>query len=155
MIRKSFILPLSTAFLVSFGIAVGLTSANDDERPLEEVMEQVQKHNAMITKGTRNEVFFKKYQKDVEKSAGEIVQLAKKAKPVKAYLKNAKNVQDPPKRWEELLDGLIKDSENLHKVSAKPAATTATFKAAKAAFGAVKKHCADCHADFRIDDTKF
>ena len=59
-------------------------------------MEKVQKHNIAITKGTRNVAAFKKNQKEVEKSAAELVKLAKESKPLKeAYLKNAKDEPIP------------------------------------------------------------
>ena len=46
-------------------------------------MEKVNKHNSTITKGTRTKVAFAKDQKNVEKSAKELVKLAKEAKPMK------------------------------------------------------------------------
>jgi cytochrome c556 len=152
MIRKSFVFALTAGILISFGIGVGLSGANDDEGPLAKVMEQVQKHNLIITKGTRNLVFFKKSQKDVEKSANELAKLAKQAKPVKHYLKNAKDEKDPAKKWDELLDALTANSENLGKVVGKP---DVTLKEAKDSFNMVKKNCADCHSVFRIDESKY
>jgi hypothetical protein len=154
MIRKSLVFALTAGILVSVGIGVSRSSTQDEKGgPLEKVMEEVQKNYLAITKGTRNAVFFKKSQKDVEKSAKEIVKLAKKAKPVKHYLKNAKDEKDPATKWNELLDGLIQNSDKLGKVAAMPSATHAQ---AKAAFNVVKKNCADCHAIFRVDsDTKF
>jgi cytochrome c556 len=112
----------------------------------------VQKHNLKITKGTRNAVFFKKNQKDVETSAKELAKLFEKAKSVKYYLKKAKDVSDPAKTWEELTTALIKTSGNLGAVAAKP---NAAYPDAKKAFGEVKKVCAECHEHFRIDETNF
>jgi cytochrome c556 len=151
MIRKWLVFAVSAGFLISLGVGVGLSTAQEEKKggPLENVMEQVQKNYLAITKGTRNAVFFKKSQKDVEKSAKELVKLAKQAKPVKHYLKNAKNVSDPAKKWEELVDNLIKSSEKLGEVAGKPAATHAE---AKSAFADVKKVCTECHNDFRIDE---
>jgi len=153
MIRKSFVLPLAAGILISTGIGAALSSTQDEKGgPLEKVMEDVQKHNAIITKGVRNAAFFKKNQKDVEKSAKELAKLAKQAKPVNYYHKNAKDEKEPAKKWGELLDALIKNCEKLGDVTAKP---TATQPGAKAAFREVTKNCADCHLIFRVDDTKF
>jgi cytochrome c556 len=152
MFRKSFVFALTAGILISFGIGASLSSASDEEGPLAKIMEQVQKHNAIITKGTRNIAYFTKSQKDVEKSAKELVKLAKKAKPIHDALTKAKDEKDPAKKWNELLDALVKNCEKLSQVAAKPGAT---LKDAKAAFKAVTKNCADCHAVFRIDETSF
>jgi cytochrome c556 len=150
MFRKCLAFTLSTALLVSLA-GVGLSFAQDEGgSELEKIMEQVQKHNIVITKGTRNEVYFKKSKKDVEKSAKELVKLAKKAKPIKEALSKAKDEKDPSKKWDELLDSLVKNSEKLGDVVAQP---DATLKASKAAFKAVTKNCSDCHLIFRVDDT--
>jgi hypothetical protein len=153
MIRKWLVFAFSAGLLVSLGVGVSLSSAQDEKGgPLEKVMEQVQKHNLTITKGTRNAVYFKKNQKDVEKSAKELVKLAKQAKPVKHYLKNAKDEKEPAQKWDMLLDDLVKNCERLGEVAGKP---DSTVKDAKDAFNVVKKNCADCHMIFRIDETKF
>ena len=112
-------------------------------------MEKVNKHNSLITKGMRNQVNFAKSQKDVEKSAKELAKLAKEAKPIKDAVGKAKGLANAQKKWDEYIDDLIKTSENLAVVSAKPSTTVAN---AKSAFNGVKKACADCHKDFRVDD---
>jgi cytochrome c556 len=61
-------------------------------------------------------------------------------------------VTDPQKKWDEYIELLIKSSEKLETVAAKAGAN---FQDAKDAFGEVKKACADCHKDFRVDDAKF
>jgi hypothetical protein len=179
MIRKWLIFALSAGILVSLGAGVGLTMADDEkETPLAKVMEKVQKNYLTITKGTRNAVYFKKSQKDVEKSAKEIVKLAEEAKTKKVkvtaensadrpdlktqmgkevtlkewYLKNAKDEKEPSKKWDELIGSLIKNSEKLGEVAGKP---DATLKDAKNAFNVVKKNCSDCHTVFRVDESTF
>jgi cytochrome c556 len=151
MVRKWLVFVLSAGLVLSVGLGVGLSIAQDEkqESELEKIMEQVQKHNLAITKGTRNAVSFKKSQKDVEKSAKELVKLAKKAKPIKDALKKAKDEKDPATKWDTLLDDLVKNCEKLGEVAATP---NATVQQAKAAFNTVKKNCADCHAVFRIDE---
>jgi cytochrome c556 len=152
MIRKRLAFLLSAGFLVVLGIAASssLSQAQDkEESPLEHIMEKVNKHNTTITKGTRNQVNFAKAQKDVEKSAKELVKLAKAAKPIKDAIKKAKELPEAQKKWDEYIDDLIMTSEKLGEVSAKPSATVAD---AKSAFNSVKKACADCHKDFRVDE---
>ena len=114
-------------------------------------MEKVNKHNSTITKGTRNKVTFAKDQKEVEKSAKELVKLAKEAKPMKDAVQKAK-LADPQKKWDDYMDELIKTSEKLGEVTAK---SGAAYDDAKSAFTAVKKSCADCHKDFRVDEGGF
>jgi cytochrome c556 len=154
MIGKWLVFSLTAGMLVAFGVLVGpsLSAANDEESPLGKIMEKVNKNNSMILKGTRNKVAFAKSQKDVVKSANEIVKLAKEAKKETSAVKKAKDVANPQKRWDEMIDELIKTSEHLGEVAGKP---NAAYQDAKAAFGAVKKVCTECHKDFRIDETTF
>jgi len=130
--------------------AASLSSAKDDkETPLGMIMEKVQKHNSVITKGTRTPVAYKKAQKDVENSAIEIAKLAKETKPIKDYLKNAKDTANPGEKWDQLADEFHKSADDLAKLVAKSGTTQAD---AKKAFGVLKKNCADCHSLFRKDD---
>ena len=153
MIRKCLAFAVSAGLILGMGILVGPSfSKTDDESPLEKIMEQVNKHNGIITKGVRNKAAFAKAQTDVVKSAKELVKLAKKAKDEKDAAKKAKDVANPEKKWDEYLDELVKTSEELSKVADKKGAD---FQDAKKAFGKVKDVCADCHKDFRVDDAKF
>jgi cytochrome c556 len=153
MIRKWMVFVLSAGILVSMGLGAGLSKADDDkESELEKIMEQVQKNYVVITKGIRNEVNFKKSRKDVEKSTKELVKLAKKAKPIKDALKNAKNERDPAAKWNELFDSLDKNLEKFEGVIAKP---ETKFQQAKDAFKPVMTNCTDCHAIFKGEDEKF
>jgi hypothetical protein len=154
MIRKWFIFSLSAAMLVGIGLLVrpGPSIADDKETPLGKIMEKVNKNNSTIQKGVRNKIAFAKAQKNVEKSAKDIVKLAKEAKPIKDAVKKAKDVANPQKRWDDLMDELIKTSTALGNVASKP---NTTFQQAKDSFGAVKKVCTDCHKDFRVDDATF
>jgi cytochrome c556 len=152
MIRKRLAFLLSAGVLVVLGIAASssLSQAQDkEESELEHIMEKVNKHNTTIIKSVRNKVNFAKSQKDVEKSAKELVKLAKAAKPIKDAVSKAKGLPDAQKKWDEYIDDLIMTSENLGAVSAKP---SATLKDAQSAFNSVKKACADCHKDFRVDE---
>ncbi|SRR5579883_2392219 len=163
MIRKWLVFALSAGILVSIGVGVGRSAGQEEEKesPLEKIMEKVNKASANINKGTRNLTYFKKSQKSVEQNAKELVQLAKKAKPIKDALSRAKAEANPQAKWNEFMDALIKSSEQLEKIAAKPAETEAetkkVFDATKKANVVLKKACADCHAVFRIDveETKF
>jgi cytochrome c556 len=150
MNRKGITFLLSAVMLVLIVVASNLSRADDkEETPLGKIMEKVNKANAIIQKGTRNQVNFKKSQKDVAKHAKELVKLGKEAKKEKSAVKNAKDVTDPDKKWTELMDDFIKTSEKLGVVAAK---TNAAYSDAKDAFGAVKKSCADCHAVFKVEE---
>jgi cytochrome c556 len=153
MNRKWLVFPLSAGALLAFGLAAGpgLYGA-DDETPLGKIMEQVNKHNSTITKGTRTKVAYAKDRKNVEKSAKELYKLAKEAKPIKDAIKKAKAVADPQKQWDVYMDEFIKSSEKLGEVSGKAGTT---FEEAKSAFTVVKKACADCHKDFRVEEGSF
>jgi cytochrome c556 len=153
MIRKCLVFALSAGVLLGTGIlAAGpsLSKAADDESPLGKVMEKVNKHNSTIKKGVRNKVAFVKAQKDVEKSAKELVKLAKEAKDLKDAAKKAKDVANPEKKWDEYIDEFIKSSEKLEQVAGKAGAK---FEDAKDAFTKVTSACADCHKDFRKDES--
>jgi cytochrome c556 len=152
MIRKWLIFTLSAGLLVSLGAGVRFSQADDEESELGKVMEKVQKENAAIVKGIRNVANFKRYQKDVHKSAKELMKLAKKAKPMKDALTKAKDEKDPQKKWNEIMDDLLKTTEKFEKVVAK---SGTTVQEAKDSFKPVTKSCADCHAVFRVDEDKF
>jgi cytochrome c556 len=150
MNRKGIAFVLSAGMLVSIIVGASLSRADDkEEGPLEKIMEKVNKANSVITKGVRSQVNFKKSQKDVAKSAKELVKLGKEAKLIKSAVKNAKDVAEPGKKWEELMDEFIKTSGKLGEVAGK---TDATQPDAKQAFGAVKKSCADCHVVFKVEE---
>jgi cytochrome c556 len=150
MLRKWLIFALSAGILVTLGIAVGFTHADDKEKETElgKIMEKVNKHNSALTKGLRNKVMFAKLQKDVEKSAKELAKLAKAAKPIKDAVKTAKDLPDAGKKWDDWSDAFIKTAEDLSLLAGKP---KSDFQQTKAAFTAVKKSCSDCHQDFRVD----
>jgi cytochrome c556 len=154
MLRKWLVFAASAAVLVALGLLASprFTQAADDESPLGKIMEKVNKLDAAIRKHTRNEISYKKGYKDVAKSAKELVKLAKEAKVIKDAIKKAKDVADPAKKWDEYIDELVKSSEKLEKVSAKP---SSVFGDAKSAYGAIKKACADCHKDFRVEEGSF
>jgi hypothetical protein len=97
-------------------------------------------------------VNFKKSQKDVAKKANELVKLGKEAKKIRSAVDRAKDVVEPGKKWDELMEDFIKMSGKLGEVAGK---TDAAFKDAKDAFGAVKKSCADCHVVFKVEEKDF
>jgi cytochrome c556 len=140
---------LAAGVLVTLSMASFSSADDKKESALESIMEKVQKHNGVITKGTRNAAAYKKAQKDVEESAKELAKLAEMAKPIKDSLSKAKDVADPQAAWNEFCDHFRKSSDELSKLVAKSETTQAE---AKAAFGKVKKSCTECHSKFRTDD---
>jgi cytochrome c556 len=148
MNRKWLVFPVSAGALFVLGIIAGpgLRGA-DDETPLGKLMEKVNKHNSTIQKGTRSKTNFVKARKDVEKSAKELAKLAKLAKPMKEAVEKAK-IAEPQKKWDALMDDFMKSSEKLGEVTAK----AGTYEDARSAFADVKKACADCHHDFRVEE---
>jgi cytochrome c556 len=151
MLRKWLIFALSAGILITLGIGASLTNADDQEKETElgKIMEKVNKHNSTLNKGLRTKVAYARAQKAVEKSAKELVKLAKAAKPIKEAVKTARDLPDAGKKWDQWSDAFIKTAENLSQIAAKP---KSGFKKTKDAFTAVKKSCADCHQDFRVDD---
>jgi len=149
MNRKWTVFGLAAGVLVTLSAASLSTAQDEKETVLGAIMEKVQKHNSIITKGTRTPVAYKKAQKDVEKSALELVKLADEAKKVKDAVKNAKDVVKPGDKWDELSDHFHKSAEDLAKLVAKSETTQAE---AKKSFGAVKKSCTECHTVFRVDE---
>jgi cytochrome c556 len=150
MNRKGITFVLSAGMLVLIVVGASLSRADDkEEGPLMKLMEKVNKANNVINKGTRSKVNFSKAQKDVAKSAKELVDLGKKAKLMTDAVKNAKDVANPGKKWEEMMDDFIKVSDKLYAVAKK---TDADQVAAKEAFTAVKKSCADCHMVFKKEE---
>lgn len=121
----------------------------DNETELGKLMEKVQKANIAITKATRNAASYKKSQKDVAKSALEMVKLSKDAKKHKEAVKNAKDEANPEKKWDEIMDAWTKTSQALADAAAKEKTTQ---KEAKALFQSVKKTCSDCHTVFRVEE---
>ncbi len=149
---------VAATLVAAFAIGNGFSLAQDQDKqpkhketetPLGKIMEKVQKHNIAITKATRNAAQFKRGQKDVEKSATELVNLAKKAKSFKDAIKNAKNEANPEKKWDEIMDAFAKTSTELAELAAKQGTTQ---KAAKDQFQNVKKTCSDCHTVFRVEE---
>src|SRR5262245_29748918 len=97
MIRKWLGFTITAGILVSLGVGVSLSLAEDEkEGPLAKVMEKVQKNYLTITKGTRNAAYFKKSQKQVEASAKDLVKLAEevKAKKIKVTAENSADRPD-------------------------------------------------------------
>jgi cytochrome c556 len=152
MLRKWLIFGLSAGIFVVLGLGAGLSSADDKDKEKEtelgKIMEKVNKHNAALNKSLRTKVAYAKSQKDVEKRAKELVKLAKAAKPIKDAVKTAKDLPDAGRKWDTWSDAFIKTAGDLGDVAAK---SKSDFKTAKDAFNALKKSCADCHQDFRVD----
>ncbi len=152
MFRKCLAFALSAGVLFGIGVFSLSQAADDDESPLEKIMEKVQKHDTIIKKAVRKRETFVKAQKDIVKRSKELITLAKDAKKIKDAVKKAKNVADPDKKWDTYMDDFIKFCEELEKVAGK---SDAKFEDAKEAYKKVSDACADCHRDFRKDEEGF
>ncbi|QEH36294.1 Cytochrome C' [Aquisphaera giovannonii] len=146
----------ATSLLVA---ACGLVAAQDKkehdepETPLGKIMEKVQKLNGDMTRYVRNAAQYKKSQKDLEKAALEFAKLAKESKKfTDPYVKNVKDVKEPQKKWDDIMDAWEKTSKDLAAAVAKDSTTQ---KEAKELFQKVKNTCADCHTVFRVEKEAF
>ncbi|AMV37624.1 cytochrome c [Planctomyces sp. SH-PL62] len=142
---------IALAASLTFGLglcATAFSGSSDEESALGQIMEKVQKQKAVITKGVRNVASYKKSQSDVEKAAKEWVKLAKESKPHNEAAKAAKGQDDPVKKWDELIDVWVKESEKLAEIAAK---ADSTQKDAKDQLNTINKNCTECHQVFRID----
>ena len=150
MLRKWMVFTLSAGLLVTLA-GVGF-SGDDDESPLEKIMEKVNKANAKIKQGVRNPANYRKKQKEVAENSKVMVKLAKESKPMKNALDRAKNEPKPQEKWNSLMDAFIEKSENLSEVANKP---SPDYDATKKAFSTLSKTCTDCHNVFRVEEEKF
>lgn len=141
---------IAAVTMISFSaLAAGLSLA-DEEGPLHELMEKVNKNSNAIKKAVRTPVAYKKSGKDIPGHADELIKLAKEAKEKgKDYAKKAKNVKEPEKRWLELSDAFATQLEKFHATASKPGTTQAQ---AKSAWGLVSQTCTNCHNDFRVEE---
>ena len=148
---------MALAASLTIGLGLGATAfsgSTDDESPLGQLMEKVQKQKATNTKGVRNVASYKKSQAEVKDAAKEWVKLAKESKPHNDAVKAAKNVAEPQKKWDELMDLWGKEAEKLAEIAGK---ADSTQKDAKDQLNTINKTCTECHQTFRVDadDDKF
>jgi cytochrome c556 len=146
MLRK--VTTLVVAMFATAAVATGLALA-DDNSPLHDLMESVNKQSNAIKKATRSKVAYAKAdKKELVKQAEELIDLSKKARTIKEAAEKEKK---PIAEWEKLADDFIKKSEDFKSVVAK---SNATFKDASDSFKKVATTCVDCHKIFRIEDEK-
>ena len=121
----------------------------EKEMTLEELMEDVTATNNKINRTIRTPVAFKKSQDEIIENSKKLVELGKKAKKSEEALDDAKvPLDDPKKKWEELMDDFIKKSEALVET-----AEGGDQAKARASHTEVKKSCAGCHEVFQhLDD---
>jgi cytochrome c556 len=157
MNRKWIGLAASAALVTACGLGAAAQEPKEkhqeEETPLGKIMEKVQKNNIAITKYVRNAAQYQKSRKDLEKSALEYVKLSKESKPIHdPYVKGAKDVKDPAKKWDDIMDAWEKTSKELAVAAAKDSTTQ---KEAKQLFENVKKTCVECHTIFRVEKEAF
>ena len=133
------------ASLAAFTLAVaGLSLAEEEKGPLHEIMEKVGPRNNAINKAVRTPVAWAKGGKKSVEDAEELIKLFKESKAIKTAAEKQKK---PVEAWEKLNDDQIKALEEYIEVAKKDKQADA-----KKSFEAVKKVCADCHKDFRVED---
>lgn len=152
--RKWSVLALAT-FTAAL-LLTGFTAFADDEEEtseLHKIMEKVQIQNATILKGVRNAVYFRKSHDDVKKAADELAKLGKQAKEREEdALANAKDVEEPEKKWGELMDAFLGKLDDFKRIVDKE---DADQKEAKSAYREVSRSCTGCHNVFRIEEEDF
>jgi hypothetical protein len=139
---------LAAAATVSAGFVVTGSTTADDERPLERLMQKVNKTSLSIKKAVRTSATFKKAGngKDVASDAEDLVKSAKEAKKILDAAKEAKDVPNALESWNKLMDALIQSGEDVAQ-----AAKKGDYAAAKAAQLSMAKQCAPCHDQFKKD----
>jgi cytochrome c556 len=133
-------------------LTAGLSLADEDEGPLHKLMEKVNAKSTAIKKAVRTPVAFKKAQasNDLVTNGEALLKLAKEARELaKEGIKKAKEVEDPEKKWVELMDALIAQTE---KFVAEAGKSDTTQARAKSAYGNVSQRCTDCHNIFRVEE---
>lgn len=130
-------------------MATGYSVARDEDSPLHKIMEKVQVKNAAILKGVRNQVNFKKSQKDIVAAAKDLNKYAKEAKELPPD--EAKPAEMKAK-WNALMDDFIKEAGDFGDAAEKD---DAQQLAIKNQYKKVQKTCTDCHKVFRPDDDDF
>jgi cytochrome c556 len=144
MFRKwTILLAVMSAVTVAFA---GISMADDEESPVHKLMEKVSSTGNAIKKATRTAVAYKKSQAELPKLAGEMIDLAKKAKEFKEPSEKQKKTYA---EWQKLCDDWIKETEKFKDVVANPATKQ---EAAKKAYNTVNTTCTDCHKVFRVED---
>jgi len=139
--------------MVSFAaLTTGLALAQDEGGPLHKIMEQVNAKTTAIKKSVRTAVAYKKAQSsnEIVPNVQELIRLAKEARGLgKEAAGKAKGEPDPEKKWTELMDAFLQQSE---KFAATVSAPSTTQAQAKSAFGVVSQSCTDCHNVFRVEE---
>ena len=146
--NRKWTIPGAVMAAVALSVA-GFSLADDDDSPIHKLMEKVNSKNAAINKAVRTPVAWAKDGKKAAANADELSKLFKEARELKD---SAEKQKKPFDLWQKLMDVQIKETEEFAELARK----NPKQPEAKAAFEKVKKACADCHKDFRVeDDEKF
>lgn len=134
---------IALAAVTSF-VFTGLALADDDS-PLHQLMETVNKQNAALTKVFRTPTAFKKDKPKAVENAKDMLKLAHDSKKDTTTAKTDKEKAE----WNRLSEDFIKKTQELSDALGKADTTQAQ---AKTAHNAVKASCTECHEVFRIDE---
>ncbi len=137
---------LAVSLVSSALVASSIAMAQDEDSKLHMLMENVQKNNAVVLRGVRNPIQFRKDKEKIATAAEDLVKLGKEAREMdEAYKKEKKE----KKEWTDLMDGFLKEAENFSKLMK---ADDTEQDAAKASYRIVSRKCVDCHEVFRIEE---
>ena len=131
----------------------GLSRADDDESPLGKIMEKVNKHNSTITKGTRNKVDFRQIpegRREKRQGAGQARQGGQADQGRRQEGQGRRRPAEEVGRVHRRAHQDLREAGRGGRASRTP-----RIRTPRDAFADVKKVCADCHKDFRVDDGNF
>ena len=151
MIRKWLIFALSAGILVTLGIARRIHQCRRQGKGNRARQDHGESEQAQLTltKGLRTKVLYAKNaerRRDERQGAGQT--WPRLPSQSRTPSRRPRTFADAGKKWDDWSDAFIKTAEALSQLAAKP---NSDFKKTKDAFTAVKKSCADCHQDFRVD----
>ncbi|WP_165230489.1 hypothetical protein [Aquisphaera insulae] len=158
MYRKWIGLAATAALIVACGLGSAQAQEKkeaheENETPLGKIMEKVQKLNIAVPKYVRNAAQYQKSRKDLDKALEEYIKLAKDSKSIREpYVTNVKDVKEPVKKWDEIMDAWEKTLKEMADGVKKEATSQ---KDAKQLYENVKKTCVDCHTIFRVEKEAF
>lgn len=147
MNRKWTVLAVTMAgAALTFTLMARSVAAADDESPLQQLMEKVNKTNNSVRNAVKTPVAYKKAgSKQILEDAEALLKYSKETRD---FTEPAKNQKKSQKEWTDLTDAMIKATEDFIAV----VKADKSQADAKKAFVPVTKSCSDCHAVFRVDE---
>lgn len=145
MLRK---IAVTTATMLGVALCLTGLSVADEDSPLEKEMSVINAKTKAIRNATKTPAAWKKGGKGVAADAATISEKGKEARKEKGPAEEQKKSFG---EWTKLMDEMIKASDDLAALAAKPGSSQVQ---AKDAFNSLNKTCAACHNVFRVDEDK-